>query len=72
MYDINTAPRDGRFIILIRKYGDRHKGRWAAKLSFTHEFGWHEYPEKWLSEDEKFLDVPLNPVIGWDILKGKA
>ena len=71
MYPIESAPRDGRRMIIIRKSGFKIIGRWETKTSFTHEFGWHTSSESWLSDDDKFIDVAFDPVVGWDILPTK-
>ncbi len=67
MHPISEAPKDGSRIVLFRKSGEHRIGRWAQKAdSYTHEFGWRTYTEVWIDDNEKFIDIPLDPVMGWE------
>ena len=60
MRPLDSAPKDGTRIKLYRRNGDIHIGRWAKKLSLFRS------GKQWLNDDDKFLDTPINPVIGWN------
>lgn len=67
---IDTAPRDGTRIRLYRESGRIMIGRWGIKeVALLKEMGHHDCKkESWLSDDEKFIDVPIDPVISWSLL----
>ena len=65
MIDINSAPRDGRRLILHKQNGERIVGRWGNNPGAIFRL---PDEETWLADDDKFLDVPINPVIGWEPL----
>jgi len=68
IFDLKEAPRDGRKMLLISKNGDKHIGYWGQKTKFTVGLGWNTSQEAWLNDDEKFIDSPFNPIVGWEIL----
>lgn len=63
MLPLYDAPKDGRRITLIRQRGDKHIGRWDIKQDAMFR---NPTEPTWLTDDNKFLDIPLNPVIGWE------
>jgi len=64
MLPIATAPQDGSRIQLFRINGDAQVGRWAVKDDSECRTG-----PQWLSDDDKYLDIPMNPVVGWSVLQ---
>jgi len=62
--DIKTAPMDGTRILLIRRSGISIPGRWAVLPGSIFRNG-----PQWLSNDYKYVDVPIDPVVGWKPLE---
>lgn len=60
MKSIKDAPRDGTKVILHREKGNLIIGRWADKESIFRT-GKH-----WISDNNKYIDVGINRVIGFD------
>ena len=59
---IDTAPKDGSLIMLHRKRGDKFIGSWREMPS-----PFRQGPQ-WVNTDDKFIDIPINPVIGWEAI----
>ena len=68
LHPINSAPCDGREIVIVKESGASYKGRFLHTTTGPNGVDLERNGGTWVDLDGKYLDVQFDRVYGWRVL----